>query len=133
MSAMQKQAWFNLAVIAVSLAVVLGLAPFMGYSATGGFGVLGFMGFGPFFLRKQPGKVVTDERDHLIQWRAALVAFAVFWVAFVAAGVLSPLLYAECVPVRVVQMSVVGGWILLSGVMAVATLVQYPAGGSDGQ
>src|SRR5271155_5604416 len=61
MSAMQKFAWFNLIVIGTTLVVVLALVPF-GKGALGGFGLLGLLGFGPFFFRRKPGKVLMDER-----------------------------------------------------------------------
>jgi hypothetical protein len=67
MSAMQKFAWFNLAVIALTLMAVVSLFPFLGKGALGGFGFLGLTGFGPYFFRKKPGHVLADERDQLIQ------------------------------------------------------------------
>src|SRR5688572_6347881 len=106
MSPMQKFAWFNLAVIVVTLAVILSLFPFLGARALGGLGFLGLIGFSPLFFRGQPGKVVTDERDQLIQQRSWILAYAVFWVVFVlAAVVLSAAVYGEdgAVPVSVVQ------------------------------
>src|ERR1700730_5327130 len=113
MSRMQKFAWFNLAVIALTLLVVLSLLPFLGYRAMGGLGCLGLIGFGPLFFRKKPGTVLTDERDHLIQWRSWILAYALFWVVFVLTAVfLSAFIYGQdgAVPVSVVQMSVAWGF-----------------------
>src|SRR5437899_10058017 len=96
MSATQKFAWFNLAVIALTLVVVLALLPFLGKGALGGFGFLGIIGLGPLFFRKRPGQVVADERDILIQRRAWILAYALFWVVFVLAAVLfAPLVYGQ--------------------------------------
>src|SRR5437867_2027674 len=96
MSPMQKFAWFNLAVIAFTLLVVFSLLPFLGYRAMGGLGCLGLIGLGPLFFRRKPGRVLTDERDHLIQWRATVLAYSLFWVVLVlAAVVLCPLIYGE--------------------------------------
>src|SRR2546425_8536314 len=106
MSRMQKFAWFNLAVIALTLLVVLSLLPFLGYRAMGGLGCLGLIGFGPLFFRKKPGQVVTDERDHLIQWRSWIFAYAPFLVLFVLlAFVLSLPVFGEDggLPVSVVR------------------------------
>src|SRR5262245_15605561 len=128
MSAMQKFAWFNLAVIALALVAILSLLPFLGKGALGGFGFLGLIGFGPLFFRKRPGRVLTDERDHLIQWRSWLVAYSLFWVAFVLAAVLlTPLVYGQqgAVPVWVVQSSVFCGFMLVYALASVAILVQY--------
>jgi hypothetical protein len=133
MSAMQKWAWFNLAVIAVTLVALASLLPFLGKGALGGFGFLGLMGFGPFFFRKKAGKVVTDERDALIQRRSWVLAYSLFWVAFVLAAVLSAVVYGQdgAVPVWVVQCGIFCGFMLVYALHSIAALVQY-AGGSEG-
>jgi hypothetical protein len=131
-NATQKYAWFNLAVIALTLFMVLSLFPFMGQAAFGGFGVLGLLGFGVFFFRRRPGQVLADERDGLILSRSVIIAYSVFWLAFVAAATgLVPILFGQdgAVPVVVLQLSVFGAFMLFTAVMAVATLVQYARGG----
>jgi hypothetical protein len=134
MSASQKFAWFNLAVIGLTLLLVLSLLPFMGHRAMGGFGCLGLIGLGPLFFRKKAGRVVMDERDHLIQWRSWIVAYSLFWVAFVLAAVfLSAVVYGEdgAVPVNVVQVSVGWGFMFVYAVASIAILVQYAGGSKD--
>jgi hypothetical protein len=134
MSAMQKFAWFNLAVIALTLVAVLSLLPFLGKGALGGFGFLGLIGFGPLFFRKKPGRVLTDERDTLIQLRSWILAYSLCWVVFVlAAALLSPLVYGQegAVPVWVVQTSLFCGFMFVYALASIAILVQY-AGGSRG-
>jgi hypothetical protein len=134
MSSMQKFAWFNLAVIALTLIVVLSLLPFLGYRAMGGLGFLGFIGLTPLFFRKKPGKVLTDERDHMIQWRSWILAYALFWLVFVlAAVVLSAMVYGQdgAIPVSVVQMSVAWGFMFVYSVASIAILVQYAGGSKD--
>lgn len=134
MSAVQKWAWFNVAVIAVTLVAVVSLLPFLGKGALGGFGVLGLIGFGPLFFRRTPGQVLTDERDQLIQRRSWVLAYSLFWVVFVlAAVVLSAVVYGweGAVPVWVVQSSVFCGFLLVYAVASVAILVQYAGGSKD--
>jgi len=134
MSAMQKFAWFNLVVIALTLVVVLSLLPFLGKAALGGSGFLGLMGFGPLYFRKKPGQVLTDERDTLINLRSWIVAYALFWVVFVlAAALLSPLVYGQegAVPVWVVQISVFFFFMLVYALASIAILVQYDGGSRD--
>jgi hypothetical protein len=134
MSAMQKWAWFNLAVIALTLVAALALLPFLGKGALGGFGFLGLIGFGPLFFRKKPGQVLTDERDQLIQRRSWVLAYSLFWVAFaLAAAVLSAVVYGQegAVPVWVVQSSVFCGFMLVYALASIAILVQYAGGTRD--
>jgi hypothetical protein len=127
MSATQKFAWFNLAVIAWTLGAVLLLLPLLGKGALGGFGFLGLLGFGPFIFRKKPGQVLIDERVTLIQRRSWVLAYSLYWVAFVlAATVLSAVVYGQegVVPVWVVQSSVFCGFMLVQALASIATLVQ---------
>ena len=134
MSRMQKFAWFNLAVIALTLVVVFSLVPFLGFKAMGGFGCLGLLGFGPAFFRSTPGQVLMDERDQLIQGRSWVFAYAVFWVIFVlAAVVLSALVYGQegAVPVTILQISVFWAATLVYALASIAILVQYAGGASD--
>jgi hypothetical protein len=136
MSALQKFAWFNLAVIALTLVAVLSLLPFLGKGALGGFGFLGFIGLGPLFFRKKPGQVVTDERDLMIQRRAWVLAYSLFWVVFVLAAVLlSAVVYGQdgAVPVWVVQSSVFCGFLLVYALASIAILVQYAGGARDAE
>jgi hypothetical protein len=121
----QKQAWFFLAVLGLTTVVVVALIPFRGYGATGGFGFLGLTGLGPLFYRRKGERVVTDERDVQIQRRATLVAYTIFWLAFIAAGVLAPFVYPECVPSRLVAASVWVAFMLFLAVLSVATLILY--------
>jgi hypothetical protein len=134
MSAMQKFAWFNLAVITLTIVVILALLPFLGKGALGGFGFMGFLGFGVLFFRKKQGKVLADERDQLINLRSTALAYAIFWVVYcLAASLLSALVYGQegAVPVWVVQISTFGSMMLLYAVHSVAILVQYAGGSED--
>ena len=130
MSPPQKHAWFNLAVITVTLTAVLVLYPFLGKGALGGLGFLGLLGLGGFFYRKKRGEILTDERDNLIHQRSTVVAYSVFWLAFVAAGVLTPLYYGYdgAVPAMLVANAVWAGLMLLIGTQSITTLIQYGRG-----
>jgi hypothetical protein len=136
MSAMQKFAWFNLVVIALTLVAVLALLPFLGKGAVGAFGFLGLMGLGPLFFRKRAGQVLTDERDLLIQRRSWIVAYSLFWVVYVLAAVLlSMLVYGQegAVPVWVVQFSVFCSLMLVYALASIAILIQYAGGPKDAE
>jgi len=137
MNTLQKQAWYFLVVILLSVMVVLALTPTLGFKrAQGGLGLLGLLGVAPFFLfRKKPGIVAFDERDGLIQSRSWFIAYSVFWVVFVGVCCLAaPYVFGQsgAVPVFIVQMSVWYGFILVLGVSSLATVIQYGWGGSDG-
>jgi hypothetical protein len=129
----QKQAWFNLAVILLSLLTMLALATVFGFKrAQGGLGILGIIGLSPFLFRKKVGKVFMDERDVLIQTRAWAVAYAVFWMVFIAVCVSAPFTVGSsgAVPVELIQTSVWYGFMIVWGVAAIATLAQYRWGAS---
>jgi hypothetical protein len=131
----QKQAWYFLVVIALSMIVVLGLTPMLGFKrAQGGLGLLGLLGFAPFLFRKRPGAVAYDERDALIQSRSWVIAYSVFWIVFVAVCVTAPYTFGQSgtVPVFVVELSVWYAFILVWGVSSLAAVIQYGCGGSDG-
>lgn len=80
MSALEKVAWWEVVVTLLSLAVVIALYPFMGHGATGGFGLLGFLGAGMFFLRRRGDEVIVDERDRQIERDATFVGFGAAWL-----------------------------------------------------
>ena len=136
MSAMQRFASFNLAVIALTLVTVFTLLPFLGKGAMGGFGFTGLLGLGVLFFRKKPGQVLVDERDLLIQRRAWVLAYSLFWLFFVLGAVLvSPLVYGPegAVPVWVIQSSVFCSFMLVFTVSSIALLVQYAGGPKDAE
>lgn len=131
MTQTQKYAWFNLAVVGWTLFVFVALLPFVGPKAMGAVGFLGLQGLGVLYFRKRPGRILADERDALIVHRAAIAAYSIFWVVFVAACVGASFLYGErgAVPVTVVQSSVWIAWMLVSSVSSLAVLIQYGRGG----
>jgi hypothetical protein len=129
----QKEALFNLVVVLLTFVTVVALYPFLGRGAAGGFGVLGFLGFAPLLYSRHRGKVLADERDQLIRRRATIFAYSIFWLAFVASAMLALAVYGGngAVPVPVVMNAVWCGLMLVVGLHAIATLVQYSRGGVD--
>ncbi len=133
MSAWHKLAWFNLAVVTSTIILVVALIPVLGPTrAQGGFGVLGLLGFAPLFHRRGSG-VLEDERDQIIRCRSSVIAFSIFWLAFVAACMSLTARYGwdGSVPVSVVLSGIWYGVMLVAGVMAVTTLIMYRLGRAD--
>lgn len=130
MSRMQKHAWFNLAVVALSVCTVVSLFPLMGKAAHGGFGWLGLLGLGPLFFRKCKGQVVCDERDTLIQRRSVIAGYTAFWLVFIGCACLTPVFYGVdgAVPVVAIMAFPWYAMVILFGVMSIATLAQYRKG-----
>ncbi|MBT5019317.1 hypothetical protein OAF42_00500 [Planctomicrobium sp.] len=127
MTALQKSAWFNLSIVTLSLVIVAGLYPFVGWAAHAGLGLCGLLGFDPIFYRKRGTEVISDEREIMIQKRSTLIGYSVFWVVFVlTASLFSPFIYGQegSVPVIVVQLSVFYAVVLFVGVMSISILIQ---------
>lgn len=80
MNAVEKVAWTELIVSVFATIVVLSLYPWLGQAATGGFGLLGFLGITPLFLRQRGNKVVRDERDVEIEKLSSWFGFGTAWV-----------------------------------------------------
>lgn len=136
MTALQRYAWYNLAVVAFTAISIAILYPIAGKGSLGGFGFLGLLGLGPLFFRKKPGRIVMDERDESIRLRAWNVAFALFWVTGVlAASLASPAIYGEtgAIPVWIVQSGVFVGMMLIYFIASISILVQYRWGQVDGE
>jgi len=91
MNRAQKIARFNLIVILTALILsvtAIGVTYFFVGFAFGGFGfmgITGLMGLSPLLYKKERDKVSLDERDQLINYRAVLAAYSVFWLVFTAA------------------------------------------------
>ncbi len=127
MSVTQKLAWFHLAVIGLTLVVVLALVPFLGSGALLGFMLLWLMWFGPFVFRQKPDDAAGNERDHGIERRSWVLAYTLYWVVFLlVATVLPPFVYGPggAVPVWIVQVSVLSGFIIVYAIASIAILVQ---------
>jgi hypothetical protein len=80
MNAMEKVAWTEFLVSVVAIAAVTLLVPWLGRGALGAFGLLGFLGLTPLFLRKRGDRVVIDERDQEIQRKAIVLGVNSAWM-----------------------------------------------------
>ncbi len=137
MNRAQKIARFNLMVISTALTLsVIAIAVtylFVGLPiqrAFGGFGfmgICGLMGLSPFLYKKERDKVSLDERDVLINYRAVLVAYSVFWLVFTAAcmipwSIIGP---SGSISVNVLPIMLFGIGITLMLVHSLVILIQY--------
>jgi hypothetical protein len=129
----EKQAWFMLTVVVLACLTYCVLMPWLGPKrACGAFGLLGLMGFAPLFAWKGRAdrEVLFDERDRTIHSRSTVVAFAVFWLTFVGSCMIPWCLYLQqgSVPVEILPLILLIGWIVFSSTQALAILVQYRRG-----
>jgi hypothetical protein len=95
MNRMQKTAWWMVGWIsagaifaAFATAILFFIADMPWSKAQGGLGFLGIAGLGglaPLIFKKDPGKVTCDERDRLINNRAAASGFL---AAFLITGII---------------------------------------------
>ena len=137
MNRQQKIAWFNLVV--VSLALGPSVAAFsIGYFVFGataqqsaaGFafcGILGLSGLTPFLFRKDKSKVQFDERDLMINLKAGIVAYAIFWLLFVAAAMVPWFIIGPdgMITVNYLPWMVLGGFCTVQLLQSIVTLRQY--------
>ena len=140
MNRFQKLARFNLIVILIALTLsVIAVSVFYFVvdlpirRAFGGFGfmgITGLMGLSPILYKKERGKVSFDERDQLINLRAVLAAYSVFWLVFTAAcmipwSIIGP---SGSISVNVLPIMLFGIGITLMLVHSLVILIQYGRG-----
>jgi hypothetical protein len=137
MNRAQKTAWFTLIVLALALG--LSLAAFcVGYFIVGvparraaaGFGfigIMGLLGLIPVLFRNDKAKVQCDERDVMIQRRANIAAYGVFWVLFVVAAMIPWFITGPngTITINYLPWMVFGGMFVVMLVQALVTLQQY--------
>jgi hypothetical protein len=91
MNRIQKISWLNiiccgtaLILSSVSVAILFYFFGFPVASAGLGFlGISGFTGLGAVIFKKDPGAVSFDERDHLINSKAARAGFVLSYLVFI--------------------------------------------------
>jgi hypothetical protein len=137
MNRAQKTAWFTLIVLALALG--LSLAAFcVGYfivgvparraaAGSGFIGIMGLLGLIPVLFRNDKAKVQCDERDVMIQRRANIAAYGVFWVLFVAAAMIPWFITGPngTITINYLPWMVFGGMFVVMLVQALVTLQQY--------
>ncbi len=88
MHVQEKQAWFMLIVMAVTVALWLALVAVFGFHPAfyGVFGLFGLLGFAGIIGRRErkAGLVTMDERDKQIALSATTGGYSVFWLFFVS-------------------------------------------------
>ncbi|MCK4291963.1 MAG: DUF2178 domain-containing protein [Planctomycetes bacterium] len=145
MNRSQKMAKFNMIVILIALAlgvIAVGVLYFIvGHPlqrALGGFGfiaICGLAGLSPVLYRKERGKVGFDERDLLIQKKASLRAYTIFWVLFVLAATIPFFVLGPdgAVSVKYLAAMVFGGMATVILVQSIVTLEEYGWGGKENE
>ena len=137
MNRAQKTARFNLIVILIALglsALAVGILYFIVglpmRRAGGGLGLLGIwglMGLSPLLFKKKSGEVDYDERDLLIQRKAVVGAYSIFWVLFVLAAMIPFFVLGPDgkVSVKYLAAMVFAGMTVVTLVQSIVTLEQY--------
>lgn len=136
MNRWQKIARFNLIVMTISLllsgSAVLITATKIGfpraYGGLGFLGICGIMGITPFlYKKKQKDKVDLDERDHIIQKKAALGGFTAFFLYSVVVCMTTwGIVGAQgSIPVKTLPLMLVSGFLVSEFVRSIAILILY--------
>ena len=143
MNRQQKIAWFQLAVVGTAAVMSVILMAFFIRKNAYGFSEAWWIGSGystpllvltvlaPAFIRKKKGQIDSDERDLMIDRKAARIAFGttytffilVCFVAWVEAG------FDKLIPAYWLVRVVFGAWITSVLAHALITLVCYGWGG----
>lgn len=127
MNALQKNAWWTLACTTAACAAVLVAWPYLGYAASGFFGILGLAGFGFLFFRRPGFRAVLDERDRAIAESARDVSMRVAYLFFVLclSAVLVTFGGAPGIPVKWIGLMAWSGFALAMLANATYTLWNY--------
>jgi hypothetical protein len=133
----QKMARFNLIVILASVVLsiiavsvlyfVVGLPMHRALGGSSLMGFCGLAGLSPTLFRKKQGQVSFDERDLLIQKKASLRAYTMFWVLFVAAAMIPFFVLGPkgLISVKALPAMVIGGIITIVLVQSIVILEEY--------
>ena len=128
MNAVEKVAWTELTVSASATIVVLAMYPWMGNAAMGGFGLLGFLGITPLFLRQRGNQVVRDERDVEIEKLSSWFGFGTAWVLLMISMVVITMWHSHLqrdVPTGLLSALIWTQFALCYAIKGATTLIQY--------
>jgi len=140
---LQRFAWFDLIVFAGTLGLYLMAVPLLAWHrhltfaaaalpALGMFGLCGLWGFGPLICDRRK----LDERESLINQRAAVLGMTLFWEVFVLSCMglwadLSYLRHQDTVPIWFLPSLVAAGAVVFYITQSIAILVQYKRSAAD--
>jgi hypothetical protein len=128
----ERSAWLSLFILGLAITAFGVLSFILGvHRASGAFGLLGLLGLVPVLNRPGSGdNAPFDERDALIQANSVRIAYAVFWVVFVVAstGLWASYQSRGLLPVEILPLFPMVGWMVVTLVQSIATLVQYARG-----
>jgi hypothetical protein len=145
MNRSQKIAWFTLVACLTALTLSLTMVAAFYFiagqplrRALSGFSFIGLCGFSALALlifRKEPGKVTFDERDVMIQKKAPLRAYTMFWFLFVLSAMVPFFIMGPegAISIKYLPAMVFGGMFTVMLVQSIVTLEQYGRGGKDKQ
>lgn len=116
-------AWFELASVVLAVATFLILLPGGPLVAYKGFAWIALTGF--FALLKKKPQLI-DERDSSIQQRCAVLAFRVFWLAFVFITVaITSFCAGQLIPVGYLILFPCFGWAIFGLSRSISTILEY--------
>ena len=131
MNPQEKAAWYTLVVAGLMLSTFISLLILTRnpWGSQAAFALMALWAFSGLFATGKKGKVSGDEHDQLINLKAGRAAFVVFWLFFVAYGMLAMHFGSSDGMMHSYWMSTfLGlGLCVLLGSQAVATLIYYRA------
>jgi hypothetical protein len=128
--------WISFGVVAAVIAIAISYFKVGMPKALAGLGFLGIAGLGglgPLIFGKDKGKVTSDERDRLINHRAALAGFG---AAYLVTGLVcmlpfSILGYGAAIPITWLPIIFMADGLALFFVHSLAILIQYGRGARE--
>ena len=138
MNRVQKIAWFLVITISVSILFTVGAIGMLyvkvgmpkAMAGLGFLGIAGIAGFGPLIFRKDKGPVTCDERDIVINRRAALAGFGAAYIVLGLACMLPFCILGPDSSISIIWLPMIfsGTGLSMFFINSVATLIQYGRG-----